>query len=84
MTAKSSTCPASDHYKLKAPQSYSSLNEWLGPRGISQYLSIPYSTAYKLIKRLPHRKFGKHVRVAKHLLCADPVVCTAADEKAKR
>jgi len=83
MAAKSATCPASTHSPLKEPQSYSALNEWLGPRDIAQYLSVPYSTAYKLIKRLPHRKFGKHVRVAKHLLSADPALCVA-DAKAKR
>lgn len=75
MAKKSSARPTPALDQSQEPQSYSSLNEWLGPRDISRYLSVPYSTAYKLIKKLPHRKFGKHVRVAKHLLCADPSGC---------
>lgn len=83
MAKQSSSCPSPNPNHPKEPQSYSALNEWLGPRDISQYLSVPYTTAYKLIKRLPHRKFGKHVRVAKHLLCADPTLCVL-DTKGNR
>ena len=64
-------------------QSYATLNEWLGARDIARYLSIPYSTAFKLIKRLPHRKFGKHLRIPKHLLHADPAHCDGLDEEVK-
>ncbi len=58
--------------KQKKPLTYDDLGEWVGPYDIAAYLSVPYSTAYTIVKRSPHRKFGKHCRMLKRLLNADP------------
>lgn len=44
---------------------YDSLPQWLTVQDVSTYLNLPRTSAYALAKRLPNRRFGKHLRISK-------------------
>lgn len=52
---------------------FNSLPDWLSRREVVTYAGISLAAADSLIHRLPHRKFGKHLRISKFFFAPDEV-----------
>jgi hypothetical protein len=50
---------------------YEQLPTWLSRRDVQAFLGVSLSTADGLIHKLPHRFFGKHLRISKVFLAPD-------------
>ncbi len=51
------------------------LPAWLSRRDVCAYLGVSIASADATIRRSPHRKFGKHIRIAKQLVAPDAKLC---------
>jgi hypothetical protein len=56
---------------VKRTTTFPQLPDWLSRHDVKNFLGISLSAADGLIHRLPHRFFGKHLRISKTFLSPD-------------